>query len=73
MAPQTQQTKKPRTRTAWQFACKDEDGTFSECGYLLRDHDLAQLVQFSKRHAKESHGVEAPEAYFQGAATKVTF
>ena len=69
----TQQTQKPGTRTAWQFACTDEDGKFSDCGYLQRNHDLKQLVRVSQMHAKESHAVDAPLSYFEGASKKVSF
>jgi predicted small metal-binding protein len=73
MAPQTQTKTKAGTRTAWQFACTDEDGTFSDCGYLIRNHDLKQLVRFSSQHAQDSHNVQAPASYFEGAAKKVTY
>lgn len=74
MAPQTtKQTKKPGSQTAWQYACTDEDGTFSACGYLLRNHDLKQLTRFSQQHAKDSHKVDAPLSYFEGAAKRVSF
>jgi predicted small metal-binding protein len=74
MAPQpTKQTQKPGTRTAYQFACTDEDGTSSDCGYLQRNHDLQQLVRVSQMHAKDSHKVDAPLSYFEGAAKKVAF
>jgi predicted small metal-binding protein len=71
--PQTKTPSKAGARQAWQFACTEEDGTFSDCGYLLRNHDLRQLVRFSSQHAKDSHGVEAPDAYFEGAAKKVAY
>jgi hypothetical protein len=73
MATHTQQSKKAGSRTAWQFACTDEDGTFSDCGYLQRNHDLKQLVRVSQMHAKESHAIDAPPSYFEGAAKKVGF
>jgi predicted small metal-binding protein len=69
----TQQGKKAGTRTAWQFACTDEDGTFSDCGYLQRNHDLEQLVRVSQMHAKDSHKVDAPLSYFEGASKKVAY
>ena len=69
----TQQTKKPGSRTAYQFACTDEDGRFSDCGYLQRNHDLKQLVRVSQMHAKDSHKVDAPLSYFEGAAKQVKF
>ena len=47
--PQT--SKKAGSRTAYQFACTDEDGTSSDCGYLQRNHDLQQLVRASQMHA----------------------
>jgi predicted small metal-binding protein len=69
----TQTSKKAGSRTAWQFACTDEDGTSSDCGYLQRNHDLEQLVRVSQMHAKDSHKVDAPLSYFEGSAKKVAF
>jgi predicted small metal-binding protein len=69
----TLQSKKAESRTAWQFACTDEDGTSSDCGYLQRNHDLEQLVRVSQMHAKDSHKVDAPLSYFEGAAKQVKF
>jgi invasion protein IalB len=68
-----QQTQKPGTRTAWQFACTDEDGKSSDCGYMQRNHDLKQLVCVSQMHAKDSHKVDAPLSYFESASKKVVF
>lgn len=69
----TQTSKKAGSRTAWQFACTGEDGTSSDCGYLQRNHDLKQLVRVSQMHAKESHKVDAPLSYFEGASRQVKF
>lgn len=75
MATQTNTTQTPKnsSRQAYQFACTGEDGMSSDCGYLLRNHDLKQVVDFSQRHVKDSHQIDAPASYFEGAAKKVAF
>jgi hypothetical protein len=74
MAPQTtKQTSKAGSRTAYQFACTDKDGASSDCGYLQRNHDLGQLVRVSQMHCKDSHDLDVPASYFEGAAKKVAF
>ena len=74
MAPQTSnQTQKPGTRMAYQYACTDSDGRFSDCGYLLRNHDLKELAQAASLHAKAGHGLDVPASHFEGVAKKVSF
>ena len=75
MATQTPTTKPAKTnaRLAWQYACTDSDGRFSDCGYLVRNHDKAELVRFSRAHAKEGHGMDVPAAHFEAAAKQVAF
>jgi hypothetical protein len=72
MAPQNQM-QKAGTRTAWQFECKDEGGRLSDCGYLIRNHELPQLIGFTVKHVKESHNVDIPESYVRTTATEVRF
>lgn len=74
MAPQTtKQTPKDGSRTAYQYACTDSDGRFSDCGYLSRNHDLKELARHSSLHAKDGHGLDVPASHFEGAAKKVQF
>jgi predicted small metal-binding protein len=79
MATQTTTTKAsnktPRAtaRTAWQYACTDSDGRFSDCGYLLRNHDRKELARMSSTHAKDSHKMDVPADYFESTAKQVGF
>lgn len=76
MATQTQTTgkaSKTTARAAWQYACTDSDGRFSDCGYLLRNHDLKELTRFCAAHAKDGHKMDVPASYFEGVAKKVNF
>lgn len=60
-------------RTAWQYACTDSDGRFSDCGYLIRNHDLSELARMSSAHAKDGHKVDVPAKHFEASAKKVGF
>lgn len=73
MAPQTSQTNKIGTRTGWQFECTKENGFPEDCGFLLRNHLLPQLVQFARTHVKDSHQVDVPDTYVESVSKKVTF
>lgn len=73
MAPQTSQTQKAGIRKAWQFECKDENGALSDCGYLIRNHALPELISFTIRHIKDSHQTDAPESYVKSCVTEVRF